>query len=123
MIDTYTRILELAAETGDDKVADDAVTRLIAHLTSTGRSKLLPSIGQELKKIRARRLALAPKVEVASEAEAAGALQGAAAAGIHAETATINPSLIRGWRASGAGRLVDHSGKRALIELYKKVIT
>ena len=121
MIDTYTHLLEVVAETGDKKIADEAVTKLIKHLKSTGRSKMLREIATELRKIAARRHALAPKVEVASHKEEAKALKEAKAFGIVAKQAVVNKSLISGWRAQKAGMLVDRSGKRALVDIYKNV--
>lgn len=121
MMDTYTRTLELAAESGDKKVAEAAVTKLVAHLKATGKLKLLPTVAAELRKIAARRKALAPVVEVAHQKDAAGALAAAKAEGIEAKEAKVNPSLISGWRARKGGSLIDRSGKRTLIDIYKKV--
>ena len=121
MIDTYTRLLEAVAETEDEAVADVAVKKLIMHLKSSGRMNMLPKIARELHKVAARRVALSPRVEVASQKEAASALVAAAAEGIVAKHAEVNPSLIRGWRAQAGGKLVDHSAKRALTQIYQKV--
>ena len=121
MIDTYTRLLEAAAETGSKEVADAAVTKLMVHLQSSGRVNMLPQILRELRKIATYRHALRPRVEVASLQEAPAALQAAAQFGIHASEATVNPSLIRGWRAQEEGRLIDHSAKHALAHIYQKV--
>lgn len=122
MIDPYTRLLEAVAETEDKQIADTTVTRLIAHLKSSGRMNMLPKIVRELRKVAARRVALMPKVEVAHEGESAAALVAAASEGIIAEHANINPSLIRGWRARGNGKLIDRSAKHALVQIYQKVI-
>ncbi len=122
MIDSYTRLLEVEAAEGEREAADAAVTRLIAHLKSTGRMKRLPQIFRELEKVAARRHALRPKVEVARVEESAAALRAAAKLGMKAQHAVINPSLIRGWRATSAGELIDHSAKRALISIYQKII-
>ncbi|HUQ30328.1 MAG TPA: F0F1 ATP synthase subunit delta [Candidatus Paceibacterota bacterium] len=121
MIDNYTRLLEAVATLEDTKVADAAVTKLIAHLKSSGRMKMLPEIARELRKVAARRLALAAKVEVAHEKEVAQALKEAAEAGISARHAKVNHALIQGWRAREGGKLVDRSAKRALIDIYQKV--
>ncbi|HUX81133.1 MAG TPA: F0F1 ATP synthase subunit delta [Candidatus Paceibacterota bacterium] len=121
MIDTYTRLLEAAAETGSAEVAQVAVTKLMMHLQSSGRVNMLPQIVRELRKVAAYRHTLRPRVEVASQKEAPEALSAAAEFGIHAPEATINPSLIRGWRAQENGRLIDHSAKHALAHIYQKV--
>ncbi|MEK7086317.1 MAG: F0F1 ATP synthase subunit delta [Patescibacteria group bacterium] len=121
MIDTYTRLLESVVETGDKATADLAVTKLIVHLKSTGRMNMLSKIAGELRRVAARRQALAPHVEVAHEKESERALIAAAALGITAKHATVNTSLIHGWRAQGGGKLIDHSAKRALVQIYQKV--
>ena len=121
MIDTYTRLLEAVAETEDKVAADAAVTKLIVHLKSAGRMNMLPKIARELRRVASRRQALRPRVEVASEKESSAALAAASALGITARHATVNPSLIRGWRAQSAGTLVDRSAKRALAQIYQKV--
>jgi len=121
MIDTYTRLLEATAELEDKEHADTAVTKLIRHLKSSGRMKMLPQIARELRQVAARRHALQPVVEVASEKGGAAALRAAALVGIIAKHAIVNPSLISGWRARGAGQLVDHSAKAALMSIYKKI--
>ena len=69
------------------------------HLERSGRLKLLPKILRELKTRAAREELLAPRKETAKE----------------------NPSLISGSRTFENGILIDHTGKRALIEIYQKV--
>jgi len=73
--------------------------KFIAHLTRTGRLKLLPQVLRELKNEAAHQAKLAPKKETVKE----------------------NPSLIAGWRSIENGLLTDHSAKRALIEIYQKI--
>lgn len=121
MIDTYTRLLEAAAELEDETVSSAAVTKLVAHLKSAGRMKMLPQIARELKKVAARRQALRPIVEVAHLAEAPRALERAAQAGMNATHASVNHSLVRGWRARSHGLLIDRSAKRALLEIYQNL--
>lgn len=121
MIDEYTRLLEATAEIEDKAASDAAVTKLIMHLKSAGRMKMLPQIARELRKVAARRHALRPTVEVAHEKESATALRAAAHEGIVVSHATVNPALIHGWRAKSSDRLVDHSAKRALLTIYQKV--
>lgn len=121
MIDSYTRLLETVVETGDAAAADVAVTKLIAHLKSSGRMNMLPKIAHELRRVCARRRAIAPRVEVAHKKEEAAALRAAAELGIVAKTVEVNPALIHGWRARGGGRLIDRSAKHALAQIYQKV--
>ena len=100
---------------------DEAISSLMAHLKEAGRLKLLPAILRELRTLNARTQVLDAAVEVATEAESASALSAAASEGISARKATINPLLIRGWRAREGGRLIDRSGKRALIDIYRRI--
>ncbi len=123
MLDSYTHVLESIASLEDEAKADEMVSKLIHHLVSSGRAKLLPQIHAELKKIAARRKALAPVVEAASEHEAATALAEAKKEGIEAKKAVVNHALIQGWRARGNGKLIDRSAKAALIGIYQKVTT
>lgn len=103
--------------------SDDAklVDGLMKHLKEEGRMKLLPGILRELKRLQARDAKLAPSVEVASEAEGGAALAAASSAGITAPRVSVNPSLIRGWRARSGSTLVDRSAKKALVDLYQKI--
>lgn len=121
MIDEYTRLLEATAEIEDKAASDAAVTKLIMHLKSSGRMKMLPQIARELRKIAARRHALRPSVEVAHKKESEAALRAAAHEGIVAAHANINPALIHGWRARSGDRLIDRTAKRALLTIYQKV--
>lgn len=121
MIDDYTRLLEATAELEDKTASDRAVTKLILHLKSAGRMKMLPEIVRELKKVAARRHSLRPHIEVAHEKESAAALLAAAHEGIIAKHASVNPSLIHGWRARSGDKLIDRSAKRALLHIYQQV--
>ena len=90
MIDDYTRLLEATAELEDKEASDAAITKLILHLKSAGRMKMLPSIARELKKVAARRHALRPFVEVAHQKEEATARSAPPEAGIIARPAHLN---------------------------------
>jgi F0F1-type ATP synthase delta subunit len=115
----YAQALTQAVAKGVDEAK--IVSNLVAHLKEEGRMKLLPGILRELKRLQATQSRLAPSVEVASEGEAKDALKAAHEAGIEAATATVNPSLIRGWRARSGGTLVDRSAKQALVDLYQRI--
>lgn len=123
MIDNYTRLLEATAELEDKTVSDAAITKLILHLKATGRIEMLVEIARELRKIAARRHALRARVEAAHEKEVPVALREAAAAGIVAKHASVNTTLIHGWRAQKGGKLIDRSAKSALLHIYQKVTT
>lgn len=115
----YAQALAESIGRGTDE--DKLVQGLVRHLKEEGRMKLLPSILAELKRVDARSRALAPSLEVASDAEAAAAKSAAALAGIDASSVTVNPSLIKGWRARSGSSLVDRSAKQALVDLYQKI--
>lgn len=121
MADQYVRFLESVAELEDASQAEAAVKKLVAHLKSSGRAKMLPQILRQLRTIVARRATLAPRVEVAHKKDAAHALMAAKGAGIETEEVQVNPALVCGWRAMGGGKLVDRSGKRALTDIYKQI--
>ena len=121
MTDAYTRVLQNVLELGDPRIADGVVTHLISHLRRTGRMKLLPKIARQLRTIDARRLTLFGYLEVANEKESASALAAAQAANIATKRVRVNPDLIQGWRARSGDRLVDHSAKSALLNIYQKV--
>lgn len=114
----YAQALSQSVRRGADEAT--LVEGLVAHLKEEGRTKLLPGILRELKRLEARNSKLAPSIEVASEAEAASAKSAAESVGITAPV-TINPSLIRGWRARSGSTLVDRSAKQALVDLYQKI--
>ena len=115
----YAQVLKRLSEKGTDE--GTIVKNLIAHLRDTGRMKLLPGILRELKTREAESEALASSVEVAKASDEKRALAAAKEAGVTVDKATVNPSLLSGWRARSGSQLVDRSGKRQLIELYRNI--
>ena len=71
------------------------------HLENTGRLKLLPRILSELKREEVRAAKSAPRTE----------------------TAKKHPELLSGSRTLENGLLTDSTGKRALLEIYQRVIS
>lgn len=108
---------------GDSVTPDKAVKGLVASLKASGRLKLLPAILREAKRKEAGKLATTPVVEVSRESEAKKALAQAKDAGVDAKEAIVNPVLLSGWRARGNGVLIDRSGKRNLLDLYRKIVS
>lgn len=100
---------------------DEAYEKLVTHLRATGRMKILPELLAELKTLQARQQSKGPLLEVASASEAAAAEAAAKKEGVEAK-AVVNPSLVRGWRLTTADTLIDRSGKRALIDLYRSIV-
>lgn len=117
---TYAQALQrlLAREGAKEKHVLD---QLFAHLKATGRMKLLPGIARELQKEQMYAKSDEAHVEVAHKDESHAALAAAAKLGIIAAHADVNPSLIRGWRARQGSTLIDRSGKRALVDLYRRI--
>lgn len=107
----------LARGTDEAKLVDG----LVKHLKEEGRMKLLPGIVRELKRLQSETGKLLPSLEIASEGDRASAIAGAKEAGIIVDDVTVNPSLIKGWRARSGGVLVDRSAKQALVDLYQKI--
>lgn len=104
-------------------VKEDAVMKnLMAHLKEKGRVKLLPSILRALKTSVERTRITGSVVEVAHKADGAHALREAKIAGIDAEAVVVNEALLSGWRGRAKGVLVDRSGKRALTDLYQRIV-
>ncbi len=116
----YARaIQEMSRQDGRDQSA--LVGGLISHLQKSGRTKLLPGILRELKRESARTQKLSPVLEVASHKDEKTAKEILKKEGIEVAHTIVNPSLIRGWRARANGLLWDHSAKRALTDIYKKI--
>jgi F0F1-type ATP synthase delta subunit len=102
--------------------ADELVKALVTHLKEMGREKLLPRILLELKRLDARSASFGEVLEVASEAEKTLATKEAKELGITAD-AIVNGQLVTGWRARSGSRVIDRSGKRALLDLYRTIAT
>ncbi|HEX7651094.1 MAG TPA: hypothetical protein VF439_00020 [Candidatus Paceibacterota bacterium] len=119
MADYGKKLAQLAAH--DEGRALAAAEKLVKELKDRGELKQLPGILRSARKESARQRSLAPVVEVGRAEDADAALRAASEAGINAVRAAVNPTLIRGWRARAAGVLVDRSGKRALVDLYRRV--
>lgn len=100
---------------------DEAYEKLLTHLRATGRMKILPQLLRELKTLRERKRMHAPSLEVASAAESSAAEKAAKEQGVEVK-AVVNPALVTGWRLTTGAALVDRSGKRALIDLYRSIV-
>lgn len=111
-------LFELAQK--PDAKAETLVQKLREHLKEVGREKLLPRILREFSKLDALATAFGESLEVASQDEKAHAEKEAHALGITAH-AHVNHDLVSGWRARKGSRVIDRSGKRALIDLYRQI--
>lgn len=112
-------VAAMSCQEGRDEGA--LVDGLVRHLKQSGRMKLLPGILRELKREQNRTEKLAPVLEVARESDKAAGVALLQKEGVSASNVVVNPSLIRGWRARANGLLWDHSAKRALTDIYKKI--
>lgn len=113
-------LYELAQKPGAK--APDLVKKLVIHLKKTGREKLLLRIARELGRIDKRTQSFGVLLEVASAKEKVHAEKEAKKLGITAR-GQVNQALITGWRARSGSRIIDYSGKRALLDLYRSIIT
>ena len=119
MVRAYAKAIDLLIRERGMK-EDEVFTKLTEHLKATGRLKLLPQLLSELRRIEKRNEAHAPVLEAASEKEVKEAEAAAKKEGVSAK-AVVNPDLVTGWRLVGADILIDRSGKRALLDLYRAI--
>ena len=119
---TYAQaLINVTSRDGADE--KKSVDNLVAQLKASGRMKLLPRILGELRAMTMHGKTLAGTVEVAHEKDSAHALKIAKEAGMNVAHTTVNKSLISGFRLRAGGTLRDESGKRALIDLYRKIVS
>lgn len=114
---TYAQVIGRAVRKGEPE--DALLKRLFAHLEVTGRMKLLPGILRELRAQVKHARKQAPVLEVASTDEEARAR----AEGANAKTVVVNEALVSGWRERSGSSLTDRSGKTALVEIYRNIVT
>jgi F0F1-type ATP synthase delta subunit len=111
-------LFQLARKEGAQ--ADLLVEQLMRHLEESGRKKLLPRILRELQRLDAQHKTLGDVFEVASSAEVEEAINEARKLGVTAKP-VLNDLLISGWRARIGSRVIDRSGKQALVQLYRTI--
>ena len=111
----------LEASNGAHKDANAFLESIITHLKQTGRSKMLPAILREVKQQSSQKTSTDTVLEVASKEETASAKKALEAEGIAPKHTHVNPDLIRGWRVRTKDTLIDRSGKKALIDLYRNI--
>lgn len=93
-----------------------------ALLKRRGHIKLLPSILSAYERIIAKESKTAGEVVVvAHEKDTASAKKKAAEFGGADVRVHVDHSVIGGWRFTGKSTLVDHTDKRALLDLYRKM--
>ncbi|HEX8591447.1 MAG TPA: F0F1 ATP synthase subunit delta [Candidatus Paceibacterota bacterium] len=99
---------------------EEVFKKLHTHLAATGRLKLLPQLLTELRTLAKRNESHEALLEAASENEIPAAERAARKEGITAK-AVVEPSLVSGWRLVTGDVLIDRSGKRALLDLYRAI--
>lgn len=114
----YAEAIYRSSQQGTDP--DVLMRTLSEHLRSRGRLKLLPRILRELKRLHARRSRSKDRIEIAGEQYRSEAIDTARSLGMAAEPVIV-PDLVSGWRAFGKGSMIDRSGKRALLDLYRSI--
>lgn len=119
MVRAYAKAIDLLIRQRGMK-DDEVFRRLTEHLRATGRMKLLPQLLSELRRLEKRNAAHLPVLEAATEKERGEAEAAAKEVGVSTR-AVINPDLVTGWRLVGANILIDRSGKRALLDLYRAI--
>jgi|GEM_PF-493800 len=117
----YAKAIEQLVQKNSHTEAEVA-TLLLEHLRKSGRLKLLTGIQAELKILAKRKEnTSSTHLEVARSAEREYALLEAQNVGMETKEVIITPSLISGFRVRKGGFLIDHSGKRALVDMYRAV--
>ncbi len=115
----YAKAIYRLKQRGDLTDAQIA-ENLRLHLTRAGKTKLLPAIVRELKRLSYMKQDVSV-VEIASEAARIPAVAAAKELGNQEQDVRINDALISGWRVKTRDTLIDRSGKRFLIDLYRSV--
>jgi F0F1-type ATP synthase delta subunit len=121
MPETYAHALVSLVQCGEVTV-EVAVKNLSDSLRKTGKLKLLPAILAALKKYEYEDARASSVIEVSSPAISESAKAEARAAGIDTASVVVNESLISGWRARSASKLIDTTGKKFLIEVFQQSI-
>lgn len=125
----YARALALALRHTDPTHADQVITQFVAVVRKRGHSRLLPKVvAAFVREVRARERQTRAQVFVASgmviKTHAKEIAESARTLSIPPETLTftVDDTLVEGYRLRTRDRIVDASGKRALLELYRRLI-
>ncbi len=112
----YAQILR---ELPQDRKHED---HFFAILKRRGHEKLLPAILSAYERILAKESKTAKEVVVvAHEKEGVKAKAHAEKFGAVDPTVRVDHTIVGGWRYMGKSTLVDHTYKRALLDLYRKM--
>lgn len=124
----YAQALVLALEHAGPTHADETIARFVAVVRRRGHGRLIPKIvaafsreaGARERRTRMEVTVADPQVIKSNAKEIAGHAQ---ALGVAPEALafTVDETLIAGYRLKTRDRIVDASGKRALLELYRRL--
>jgi len=123
LADTYVQTLLDLEKSGATK---DAAERFVAIVKRRGHARLLPQILAKYERAKTGETARGLQIRVASERVQLPPLplgEGWGEGPGTKLTPIIDPSLVSGFSVQGRDFRIDSSGRRALLELYKKMTT
>lgn len=125
----YAQALRSALDRTAPARVDEVIDRFATIVRKRGHGRLLPKIVAALSRgmiLRERRVRTEVAVADATviKTHAVAISEHARALGVPPETVTfvVDDTLIAGYRIRTRDRVLDASGKRALIELYRRLI-
>ena len=125
----YARALALALDHTDPVQAEGVLTRFVALVQARGHKRLLPKIVTAFERdMDARKRMNETNVTVADagviKAGADEIAEHARAIGVPPEALlfVVDDTLITGYRMRTRDAIIDASGKRALLELYRTMV-
>ena len=121
LADTYAQALIELEKSGAGK---DAATRFALAVKRRGHARLLPQILAKYERAKAGETARGVQVRVASKSVQLPPLpvegEGWGEGGV--PTPVVDPTLVSGFSVQGRDFRIDKSGRRALLELYGKMV-
>jgi len=126
----YAEALMQALEHTPPNETGGVIQRFVAVVHKAGQIRLLPKISTSFERLmKEQTLAATTTVMVARkeiiETEAKHIAQAARTLAVAPETLSfaVDPTLSTGYRMRTRDKIIDASGKRALLELYQRMIT
>jgi len=119
LAETYAHALH---EIEKKSAAPGTAVRFVSAVKSRGHGKLLPQILARYEQLKENGAKGGVQVRIASERERAGAEKTAEKEGVRGiATLRIDRALVSGFSLQGRDFRIDHSGRRALLELFNKM--
>jgi F0F1-type ATP synthase delta subunit len=113
--DTYSKAMFELSKAG--KSADGIVSGLVKTLKRRGALALLPKVLSSYKRLVERASTQGAQLTVARSADIDGARRASAAS--DDVRVMVDERIIGGYRYEEGGRLMDHSFKSALLQVYR----